>query len=104
MAPGDADFSIRWAGIKARFTRAWLAEGGDEQIPKPGRARKGGRGVWQERFWEHQIRDLSDLNRHLDYIHWNQAARIRMSSHRSTGGWKKEAIDRIGNAVARVKE
>ena len=27
--------------------------------------------VWQRRFWEHTIRDQEDLNRHLDYIHYN---------------------------------
>jgi len=27
--------------------------------------------LWQERFWDHVIRDEADLNRHFDYIHWN---------------------------------
>src|SRR5690606_30976615 len=27
--------------------------------------------VWQNRFWDHVIRDQEDLNRHLDYIHYN---------------------------------
>lgn len=27
--------------------------------------------VWQSRFWDHIIRDENDLNRHLDYIHYN---------------------------------
>ena len=27
--------------------------------------------IWQPRFWEHQIRDDEDLNRHVDYIHYN---------------------------------
>jgi len=27
--------------------------------------------IWQRRFWEHQIRDESDLQRHVDYIHFN---------------------------------
>jgi putative transposase len=71
LPAGDADFSTRWASMKARFTRAWLASGGTEQAISDGRARKGGRGVWQERFWEHVIRDADDLNRHLDYIHYN---------------------------------
>ena len=28
-------------------------------------------GLWQRRFWEHQVRDQSDLNRCLNYLHWN---------------------------------
>jgi putative transposase len=27
--------------------------------------------LWQRRFWEHEIRDQEDFNRHFDYIHWN---------------------------------
>jgi putative transposase len=29
------------------------------------------KGIWQRRFWEHQIRDELDLQRHVDYIHYN---------------------------------
>ena len=31
---------------------------------KPGR-------LWQYRFWDHIIRDQTDMNRHIDYIHYN---------------------------------
>ncbi|UCC81251.1 MAG: transposase [Candidatus Zixiibacteriota bacterium] len=27
--------------------------------------------VWQNRYWDHIIRNQDDLNRHLDYIHYN---------------------------------
>jgi putative transposase len=27
--------------------------------------------VWQRRFWDHIIRNEADLNRHIDYIHYN---------------------------------
>jgi len=27
--------------------------------------------VWQNRFWEHVIRDQDDLNNHLNYVHYN---------------------------------
>jgi putative transposase len=27
--------------------------------------------VWQLRFWDHVIRDQNDMNRHIDYIHYN---------------------------------
>ena len=29
------------------------------------------KGIWQRRYWEHTIRNESDLNIHLDYIHFN---------------------------------
>jgi putative transposase len=31
--------------------------------------------VWQYRFWDHIIRDEKDLQRHLDYIHYNPVKR-----------------------------
>ncbi len=27
--------------------------------------------IWQNRYWEHTIRDEDDLYKHLDYIHYN---------------------------------
>jgi putative transposase len=27
--------------------------------------------VWHNRFWDHVIRNQEDLNRHVDYIHYN---------------------------------
>lgn len=67
LPDGDADFSTRWRLIKARFSEAIP---NDEQICES-RGRKGERGIWQRRFWEHLIRDDEDYNRHVDYIHYN---------------------------------
>ncbi|HEV8605279.1 MAG TPA: transposase [Tepidisphaeraceae bacterium] len=67
----DANFSTRLSGIKSYFTHQFLASGGDEQSRDISRIRKRRRGVWQRWFWEHRIRDEDDLNRHLDYIHYN---------------------------------
>lgn len=71
LPDGDANFSLRWAWIKKEFTKAWLAAGGAEQTATPGQQHDGRRGVWQEKFWEHAIRDERDLERHIDYIHLN---------------------------------
>jgi putative transposase len=27
--------------------------------------------LWQRRYWEHQIRDEVDYQRHMDYLHYN---------------------------------
>ena len=70
-ARGDSDFSGRWRWIKGAFTEQWLSAGGSEASPSVSRARKGEHGVWQRRFWEHQIQDEVDLERHVDYIHYN---------------------------------
>jgi putative transposase len=67
LPPGDADFSTRWHDIKARFA-AQLSRG--ERLSAR-RLKKGERGIWQRRFWEHVIRDEADYERHADYIHYN---------------------------------
>ncbi len=71
LPEGDRDFSLRWARIKAGFTRRYLGAGGVESSQCASRRHKRERGVWQRRFWEHQIRDERDLQRHVDYIHGN---------------------------------
>ena len=67
----DCDFSLRWAQIKAGFTRRYLAAGGTECGQGLSRIGKRERGIWQRRFWEHQIRNETDLRRPIDYIHYN---------------------------------
>jgi len=67
----DCDFSLRWARIKAVFTRQYLAGGGAELTQGRSRTGKRERGIWQRRFWEHRIRDATDLRHHIDYIHYN---------------------------------
>lgn len=58
LPPNDVDYSIRWREIKTRFARRipyYQYEGG----------------VWQARFWEHTLRDPSEMENHIDYIHYN---------------------------------
>jgi putative transposase len=66
LPDGDADFSTRWRMIKHDFSIA-LREGGAAISQQ----RKGEKGIWQSRFWEHAIRNEVDWRRHLDYIHYN---------------------------------
>ncbi|MDR0771044.1 MAG: transposase [Burkholderiales bacterium] len=63
----DADFATRWRLVKAGFSRN-LPQG--ERI-SDARRRKGERGLWQRRYWEHLIVDEDDLQRHMDYVHIN---------------------------------
>ncbi|PQO34208.1 transposase [Bremerella cremea] len=67
----DADYSKRWHLIKARFSRAWLASGGEEGTRNKSRMLRHERGVWQRRYYEHTCRDLADLKRCVDYVHVN---------------------------------
>jgi putative transposase len=71
LPPMDSNYSVRWKEIKRLFTLGFL-----EQIG-PGGERNGSRvkrkeaAIWQRRFWEHTLQDEEDLNRHLDYLHFN---------------------------------
>ena len=56
LPPGDADYSIRWREIKARFSRRVPA--GESRTQ--GRGHQKERGIWQRRFWEHTLRDDRD--------------------------------------------
>lgn len=71
LPPGDTDYSTRWGWTKKEFTKRWLQSGHRESAQTAGRRSDGRRGVWQPKFWEHAIRDERDLQRHLDYIHYN---------------------------------
>jgi putative transposase len=78
----DADYPTRWRQIKEEFTRSFLAAGCQEGGRSASRRRKGERGIWQRRFWEHTCKDQDDLNRCMDYTHWNpvkhgHVARVR---------------------------
>jgi putative transposase len=62
----DADFSTRWSLIKSGFSR-----GLDARPRSRSQAAKREKGIWQRRYWEHAIRDDADLERHVDYVHFN---------------------------------
>jgi putative transposase len=78
----------RWALIKAGFSR---------EIPvgerrSESRVKRGERGIWQRRYWEHLIRNDRDLERHVDYIHWNPVKH----------GWVRRAGDVLIRASTRM--
>ncbi len=67
LPEGDAAFGQRWGLIKRNFSIGLPA------LPARGESKiaKREKGIWQRRFWEHQIRDDADLERHVDYLHYN---------------------------------
>ena len=67
LPEGDADFSTRWSLIKSGFSRG-LDPSRSRSASKVVKREKG---IWQRRYWEHVIRDDADLERHVDYIHFN---------------------------------
>ena len=67
LPAGDVDYSIRWNLIKSSFSRGLnlsTRRTASQLIKRE-------KGIWQRRFWEHMVRDDADLERHIDYIHFN---------------------------------
>ena len=66
LPDGDADYASRLSLLKIGFSRG---------LPPAKRSRskirKREKGIWQRRYWEHAIRNDIDLERHVDYIHYN---------------------------------
>lgn len=63
----DIGFALRWRLIKMAFTKRIPAN----EWRSPSRAKRGERGIWQRRYWEHLIRDEQDFAAHMDYLHIN---------------------------------
>lgn len=87
LPEGDADFPLRWSLIKTVFSRA---------IPKteairPSRKMKRECGIWPRRYWEHQIRNDDDLEKHVAYVHFNPV----------THGYVARAVDSPYSSIHR---
>ena len=60
---------MRWRLIKGYFSRYCKSE--YKKFQSTSRQSKGEQGIWQRRFWEHQIRNEVDFIKHVEYIHFN---------------------------------
>ena len=80
LPPDDADYALRWRLIKTHFSRSLAA--GEKRSTS--RQSKYERGIWQRRYWEHTIRDETDLVRTL----------ITFTSIRSSTAMRR--VSRIG--------
>ena len=67
LPPDDADYSLRWRLIKTKFSARFPRA---ENL-SASKQRRHERGIWQRRFYEHTVRDETDLQRCADYIHFN---------------------------------
>lgn len=71
LPEGDGDYSTRWAEIKRYVTSACRSGLHDPRLLTRAARQRGESTIWQRCFWEHQIRDDVDMERHVDYIHFN---------------------------------
>jgi putative transposase len=88
LPPRHADYAMRWRLIKAFFSRGidtgeWISAS---------RERKGERGIWQRRYWEHTLRDERDFEQHCDYIHFNP---VKHGHARAAAEWPHSSFRRF---------
>ena len=69
LPPDDGNYALRWNLIKRRVSQATRND--TTPLLSASRIKRKELGLWQRRFWEHQIRDDSDFAHHMNYIHWN---------------------------------
>jgi putative transposase len=96
LPQGDHDFSQRWREIKHHVSYA-CRDRYDSALMSSCMKRRGESPVWQRRFWEHQIRDELDFERHADYIHINpvrhgHAAHASMWPYSSFARYVREGL------------
>ena len=117
LPPGDVDFATRWRLIKTWFTKHCDPDLRDEAsgyaaLTRPTNVTDGGinagthaggevsgdaaltrsRAVWQNRYWEHVLRDEADYERHADYIHYNP---VKHGLVASAGDWPYSSLRRF---------
>jgi putative transposase len=80
LPEGDTDFSKLWGLIKVKFSK---------ELSHPTTP------VWQNRFWEHLIRNDHDFQNHLDYIHYNP---VKHGLVANPGDWPASTFHRYVKA------
>ena len=91
LPAGDADFALRWRLIKIGFSKA-MPRG---EYRSATRRRRGERGIWQRRYWEHLIRDDTDYRAHMDYVHFNP---VKHGLVKHVADWPHSTFHRLAEA------
>ncbi len=87
----DSNFSARWSMLKRKFSQTWSEATGSLTPLSQSQEKHRELGVWQRRFWEHQIRSESELFIYRDYIHLNPVKRGHVSD---PSDWQWSSVHR----------
>lgn len=71
LPPDDANFSLRWQQIKRHITQQCGHRLHEPSLMNDSKRKHRESTLWQRRYWEHQIKDETDYQRHMDYLHYN---------------------------------
>jgi len=89
----DDNFSMRWRLVKSYFSRH--CESQYQEGVSVSREKRKGQLIWQNRFWEHIIRDDDDFAKHIDYIHYNP---VKHGLVKSPKDWEYSSFKRYVQA------
>jgi putative transposase len=95
LPEGDADYSMRWAQIKRTVSRFCGPDMRTRHPVSKSRRKHRDSVIWQRRFYEHQIVDEGDYERHVDYVHFNP---VRHGHAESVGAWPFSTFHRYVRA------
>ncbi|WP_027357997.1 REP-associated tyrosine transposase [Desulforegula conservatrix] len=90
MPENDSDFSIRWRLIKAGFSKK-ANHLHAPALADPSRIKRRELTIWHRRFWEHMIRDESDYENHMNYVHFNP---VKHNFVKKASEWKWSTFHR----------
>ncbi|MDB5799214.1 MAG: transposase [Rhodocyclales bacterium] len=88
LPEGNADFALRWRLIKMSFSKSIF----QDEPRNASRIKRGERGIWQRRYWEHLIRDEDDYRAHMDYVHINP---LKHGLVKRVGDWPYSTFHRL---------
>lgn len=71
LPPNDANFALRWQQIKRYVSNQCGRRLHEDALMNASKHKHRESTLWQRRYWEHQIRDELDYQRHMDYLHYN---------------------------------
>jgi len=83
----NSDYPTRWRLIKSYFSRK-LNDPEDHALSQS-RMSKGEKNIWQRRYWEHYIKDETDLKNYIEYIHYNP---VKHHYAKSPISWKDSSF------------
>ena len=90
---GNCMIMCRWSGRTTIASKSngyfFLTLRKLSQFESASHRTKGERGIWQRRFWEHEIRDEKDFINHIDYIHYNP---VKHGYVKSPADWSYSSI------------
>jgi putative transposase len=71
LPPDDCQYGKRWGLIKRHISTRHPEYWAPLEMLTASNIKRDEKGIWQRRFWAHEIFDDDDYAKHMDYTHFN---------------------------------